>query len=310
MRLLAMLAAAGCILSPAQATSGVTTITYPNFSSTAGLNLVGSAAAVTGYGGQKVLRLTPASIGQGGALWSTSAISFSTSADTFSTYFQFQITNPGGIEPADGIVFVLQPVSNGSGTAGGSIGYGGITPSVGVEFDTFENDEFSDPNDNHIGVNVDGSLVSLALATPGGVANCTSPVGVANCMSNGHLRSVWIDYNGTTLVVAAADNSSTRPATNLLSLAINIPCVLGGGTAAGTGCPTPVTTAYVGFMAGTGSGYENQDIVDWQYTNGYAPIGVTPTPVPSSLFLAMIGLGVAAAYQARRRLASLLRGGM
>ena len=243
MRLLALLAVAGWIVSPVQATSGVTTITFANFSSTAGLNLVGSAAAVTGYGGQQVLRLTPANIGQGGAMWSTSPISFSASTGTFSTYFQFQITNPGGIGPADGIVFVLQTVSNGSGASGGSIGYGGITPSVGVEFDTFDNGivpgAFNDPNDNHVGVDIDGSLVSLALATPGGVGNCNSPVGVANCMSNGDLWSVWIDYDGTNLVVAAADNSTTRPATNLISYAINIPCVLAGGTAAGVESAEP-----------------------------------------------------------------------
>ncbi|MGB7760188.1 MAG: L-type lectin-domain containing protein [Bryobacteraceae bacterium] len=318
MRLLALLATAGWILSPAQGSPGVTTIIYPNFSSVAGLNLVNSAAVATGYAGQQVLRLTPALIGQGGAAWSTTPISFSSSAGTFSTYFQFQITNPGGISPADGIVFVLQTVSSGSGGAGGSIGYGGITPSVGVEFDTFDNGispgAFNDPNDNHVGVDIDGSMVSVALATPGGVANCGSPVGVANCMSNGDVWSVWIDYDGTNLVVAAADNSTTRPATNLISYAINIPCVLAGGTAAGTGCPTPATMAYVGFTAGTGSGYENQDIVDWQYTNTYAPIpgggGPTPTPVPTSLFLAIIGLGVAAAFQARRKLASLLRGGL
>lgn len=60
MRHAALLSVAGCFLAPVLALAGVTTITYPDFSSTSGLNLVGSAATVTGYGGHTVLRLTPA----------------------------------------------------------------------------------------------------------------------------------------------------------------------------------------------------------------------------------------------------------
>jgi hypothetical protein len=262
-------------------------VSYLNFSSTAGLNLVGSTATAIGYNRQSVLRLTLADGGQSGAAWSTSAISFSSRADTFSTFFQFQITNPDGIDPADGIVFALQPVSAGVGGVGGSIGYGGVTPSVGIEFDTYQN--AWDPNSNHIGVDEDGSLVSVVTATPYGIGNCTSPVGVTGCMANGHLWSAWIDYNGTTLTVSVADNSNTRPSTPLLSYKINVACVLGGGSDTGTGCPTPSKNAFVGFTSGTGAGWENHDIVDWQYTNAYAPIsGRATTPGPSTASVRML----------------------
>jgi hypothetical protein len=281
------------------------TITYPNFSSIAGLNLVGNAATVAGYHGQTVLRLAPALASQGGSAWSTTSISFNSGAGTFSTYFQFQITNPGGIDPADGIVFVLQPVSAGVGGVGGSIGYGGVTPSVGIEFDTYQNSW--DPNDNHVGVDIDGganvpgTLTSLITATPGGVSNCTSPVGVANCLANGDLWSVWIDYDGTNLLVAVADNSTTRPATNLITFPINVPCVLANGTVGGTGCPTPATTAYVGFTSGTGSGFENHDIVDWTYTNTYNPINSVPALSPWAMAVLAILLAATAAILLRKR---------
>jgi hypothetical protein len=257
------------------------TISYPNFLSTSGLNLVPYAVTTTGYLGQEVLRLTPAKMSQGGAAWSTNSVSFSSGAGTFSTFFQFQITNPSQ-PPADGIVFVLQTVSNGVGFNGGLIGYGGITPSVGIEFDTYLNPEFDDPNDNHVGIDIGGSLVSLMTATPGGVANCTSPMGVASCMANGDLWSVWIDYDGANLVVAVADKSMTRPATNLISYPINLPCVLAGGNPNGTNCPTPATTAYVGFTSGTGTFYENHDIVDWTYTNTYNPINSAPLVITTT----------------------------
>lgn len=73
-------------------------------------------------------------------------------------------------------------------------------------------------------------------------------------MSNGDIWSVWIDYDGATLDVAIADKSVTRPA-NLISYPIDIPGLLGGHN-----------TAYVGFTAAGGNGWENHLIVDWGFT--------------------------------------------
>ena len=276
-----LLIAGACWLSwPLQA--AVTTINFSNFSSTSGLNLVASAATTTGYGGATVLRLTPAVGSVNGAAWSTTPISFNSNAGTFTTHFQFQITNPSAGGAADGLVFVLQPVSSGAGSAGGGMGYGGITPSVAVEFDPWNN--AWDPNsDNHVGVDINGSLTSLVTALPGpaGPVVCQYPVGAANCMANGDLWSVWIDYDGTNLVVALADGSTTRPATNLITFPINVPCVLAGGTVNGTGCPTPATSAFVGFTASTGTLYENNDIVSWSYTNSFGTAGLPATAVPA-----------------------------
>ena len=46
---------------------------------------------------------------------------------------------------ADGIAFIMQPVSNSEGSSGGGLGYMGISPSIGVEFDTWDNPEYGDP---------------------------------------------------------------------------------------------------------------------------------------------------------------------
>ena len=71
-------------------------------------------------------------------------------------------------------------------------------------------------------------------------------------MSNGDLWSVWIDYNGTTLHVAIADNSTTRPA-DLVSYPIDIAGILGQNS------------AFIGFTAGTGAGYQNHYVTNWLF---------------------------------------------
>lgn len=124
-------------------------------------------------------------------------------------------------------------------------------------------------------------------------------------MANGDLWSVWIDYDGANLMVAVADNSTTRPAANLITYPINIPCVLAGGTTGGSGCPTPATTAFAGFTSSTGGGYENHDIVDWIYTNTLNPINSSTPAVPALSPWAMAALGMlmagAAAVALRKR---------
>lgn len=107
--------------------------------------------------------------------------------------------------------------------------------------------------------------------TPYGVANCQSPVNVTGCMSNGHLWSVWIDYDGANIHVALADNSTVRPA-DLINSPIAIPQILSMGN------------AWVGITAGTGSGFENHDIINWEYYNTFDPTPVgSPQLMPVSL---------------------------
>src|SRR5688572_14410228 len=106
------------------------TISYPDFSSVAGLTLNGSANQQG-----NTLQLTPSSAFQSGTAFSTSPIALN-NLNSFSTRFQFQISNPAGIGDgdgtgADGLVFVVQTVANNVGGAGGGIGYSGIDKSVG-----------------------------------------------------------------------------------------------------------------------------------------------------------------------------------
>ena len=69
---------------------------------------------------------------------------------------------------ADGIVFGFQPVSTSIGAAGEGIGFQGIAPSLGIEFDTWQNFNLLDPEYDHIAVISNGNLNHASASTLAG----------------------------------------------------------------------------------------------------------------------------------------------
>jgi hypothetical protein len=233
-------------------TFGITpAIAFSDPSGAGGLTINGDAEIFPGTTSGHFLLLTRSLPYQQGSVFSSNMVQLDRHG-RFHSFFQFQMTSPSGIGPADGFVFVLQTQgANALGPNGEDLGYLGITPSVGIEFDTYQNSPF-DINGNHVAILTNGQLNDIDPQTPYGVTSCQPSIGVFGCMSNGDVWSVWIDYDGTTLEVALADKSTTRPA-NLISFPIVIPIILGQ------------SAAYVGFTAATGGGYQNHVIVDWQF---------------------------------------------
>ncbi len=244
-----------------------TIFNYSNFVSTAGLSIVGNATtASTGDG--VVLRLTPAAGGQAGAAYSTSPVSLGQNS-SFSTQFQFRITNPGGIDPADGITFVLAASPTGLGDPGGGLGYQGVPNSVAIEFDTFNNGAMDQNSSNHIAIDTGGVLTNTALANVYGIQTCdfggSTSYTAAGCLSNGHLWTATITYDGANLTVKVIDPAEGTTFTAINNYPINIGSLLG------------TNTAYVGFTSGTGAGDENHDIVNWQFANTSQLPSLLPT---------------------------------
>jgi hypothetical protein len=234
--------------------SADTVVTFNNFSDLSGFQLNGDTANIN-PNGDNVLRLTN-DFGQAGSAFLKDSISLASGA-SFSAAVAFEMHNArsGG---ADGIVFVVQAVSNTAGGGGGGIGYQGITNSVGVEFDNWHNGDNGacDINSNHVAINVGG-----AICSPDQVS-----VDSLGQLDQGGIWYVWVDYDGSTedLEVRVA-RTGTRPASAIVSTTIDLAAELG------------TTDAFIGFTSGTGGAMAFHDIVAWQQNDTYDPI---PAAVP------------------------------
>ena len=224
--------------------------TYHDFSNPKSLQFLGSATNVT-TGDGAVLQLTPSARGLAGAAFTAVPIPFGPNVG-FSTFFTFRLSKPGGlvdsdgVQGADGIAFLIQSVGYAYGTGGGGIGYEGISNSLAVEFDTWNNGTQwglpGDLNGNHVAVNFNG------------VPNDPVSVPITNAMNNGNIWYAWIDYEGVSqdLEVRLSENP-VRPLAPTLDMTLNLPSILGD------------TNAFVGFTAGTGGGWNQQDILSWKF---------------------------------------------
>ncbi|TNJ39222.1 PEP-CTERM sorting domain-containing protein [Chlorobaculum thiosulfatiphilum] len=254
----------------------ITEISYNDFSSSSDYTLLGSAQKVG-----STLQLVPNTANVvGGVFFSTPV-----DASSFSASFSFTFSNPGG---GDGMVFVIKnPESSGSykktglGYTGEAIAYGdrygvpGIRNSVGVEFDSHKNntaDVTNDINDNHIGIDTNASMLSLAQ------------VPVTLDFNSANPWYAWVDYDGTTLSVSV-NQTGTQPDKPMLSYGTSEnPFVISDYTGS--------STALVGFTASTGGAYQTTTLNSFSFDS-------TPVPEPSTL--ALLGTGAVFAGIASRR---------
>ncbi len=240
---------------------------------------VNGNAAQTG----SVLRLTPASNNQAGSAFWKYKTDFPANR-SFATYFSFQITSTGG-GGADGLVFVIQPDSNTAGSSGGGLGFSGIPNAFGVEFDTYQNGDYGDPNGNHIGIDLSpgglGSVTSVATVTVDSINSSWS-------LEDGAIYHTWVEYNGSTqnITIRLNRNNNTRPINAVLNYTTNLSNVF-------------AQQAYVGFTAATGGAYENHDINSFFINNNYLSDGIninttTYQPYAYRLLLSQSHLNVSA----------------
>jgi hypothetical protein len=219
------------------------------------------------------LRLTPNDWYRRGSAFTLKTLNVA----KFSTFFTFQITGPfsncdpdPGCGPGDGFTFAMQALSpNEIGANGPALGYGGevvrdqlvggIRNSIAVEVDTHYNFSFHDPNANHIAIDINGDT---RHNDPSLVKK------IAPSFTNGKTWYAWLDYDGETLQVRISQNDH-RPKKAQLETDIDIPSLLGVNN------DFDNNKAYVGFTGGTKGGYENHDILFWQYREKYQPIGLS-----------------------------------
>ena len=232
----ATLVSGAAILLGAAAPSLGASFDYPNFSSTAGLQLNGSAARAG-----NVLRLTPAAQNQAGSAFPFVKVS----TRQFSTHFAFDLHDSNTYTRADGFTFTMQgQAPTALGLGGGGLGYQGITPSVAVEFDTFQNAPNGDPNNNHVSLLLTGSMNGFGETNPA-------------VDLYGQVLYVWIDVitlsNGQGEMRVYVNDADVKPAAFVLGVAIS----------GGWGQVMGGNTAWMGYTAGTGDADEAHDILSW-----------------------------------------------
>ncbi len=149
-------------------------------------------------------RLTDPLNFQTGSVWNNIKIDLTQSFDFNFDVFLGSNNSPG----ADGIAFVLQPISTSVGTAGSGLGYQGITPAVGVTIDTYQNSSpDNDPTYDHIAYQLNGDLNHSSTN------NIAGPVTAINGNDNiedGNWHSLHIIWNAATKTLATYVDGSLR----------------------------------------------------------------------------------------------------
>lgn len=171
---------------------------------------------------------------------------------SFSTYFVFNITHPN-TNHGDGLTFTMQAQAKTAlGNWGGGLGYETISPSFAIEFDTFKNRGYSDYNNNHVGIDVNGNLTSSVYYNLDS-SNITIADG-----SNYH---IWIDYNDPRLEVRIS-KANQRPIEAILSYNLNARQIIGSNR------------IFIGFTAASGADAEKHAILSWYFSGTYDPIDI------------------------------------
>ena len=219
-------------------------VEYPDFSSTEGLQLNGSAIQGSDY-----LRLTPNLENQAGSVFTTKRVV--RPDKSFKASFSFTLANaepprrgsgppPPPPRGADGMAFVIQSGdAEQLGGFGGDLGYAGIRKSIAVEFDLHANEW--DPSDNHVGIVKQGKVEThLAAEDP--------PFDLYEAAV---ARFVWVNYSaGKKRLKVYVSETDAKPAAPTVSARVNLEPILEQRSRAG-------------FTASTGADYETADISFW-----------------------------------------------
>jgi hypothetical protein len=244
-------------------------IRFEDFASTQTLSLIGNAA-VSG----KILRLTPARRNQAGAVWFRDKQPVRSG---FETTFQFQLTQQDWLfHGTDGFAFVLQnsgpSALGGRGMAGGfgvsdptNPPHPGIPWCIAVFFDTLRNPQEGDPSSNYIAIRANGSptgmrwpAARLAFTPNLSIRLKDRKVHTARILFQPPVLSVFLDGSLAPVLKTAVDLSIVMDRQG---------------------------SAWVGFTAATGWGWQNHDILNWSFAG--AAVSSSMSMVSSDISFSM-----------------------
>jgi gliding motility-associated-like protein len=151
--------------------------------------------------------LTPNAGAQSGSVWNRNKINLNVSFE-FSFNVFLGCTDVNG---ADGLAFVLQPISTSLGTLGGGLGFQGITPSVAISIDTWQNGDNNDPTFDHISIQANGDLNHNSVNNLAGpVTALRSSDNIEDCI----LHTLKIKWDAVTKTLTASVDGDERVTIN------------------------------------------------------------------------------------------------
>lgn len=172
--------------------------------------------------------LTPAVNTQSGSVWNANKISLNNPFDYVFNVF-LGCTDANG---ADGIVFMLQPISTSVGTTGEGMGFEGISPSIGISLDTWQNTNRNDPAYDHISIQANG-MVTHGTDLAGPIQASPSNPNIEDCQWH-TFRIAWDP--STKIIATYFDGNFMLQATvDLVTTIFNNDPMVYWGFSAGTG---------------------------------------------------------------------------
>ena len=221
---------------------------YSTFASSVDLALNGNATLNAG-----ALQLTPATNNLRGSAFYKRPIAVDANT-SFNAAFAFRIT--GGTSGREGMTFTLQNAAAGAtalGTGGSQLGYGGLSKSLAIEFDTYQGT--GDANNNHVSILSNGNTTAT-------LQTAAAPVD----LNGGSTVYAWVEYDGATnRLNVFVSGTSTKPATALLSQVVDLPAFVGN-------------QLYAGFTAATGGANNVHSVLSWSFASN-SRLLLPPTPV-------------------------------
>ncbi|HZG82207.1 MAG TPA: Ig-like domain-containing protein, partial [Brevibacillus sp.] len=186
---------------------------------------------------------------------------------SFSTGFSFRIDgNPPNT--ADGMTFAIVGDPTKLGLYGGHLGLAGVKPSLGIKFDTYQNNSssavYKDPSNNYIGIAYNGNLVNDNPSWYKNLNDVTDESGNPKfVLANGNTYYAWIDYDGASSNVKVyLNDSASKPSDPLIDAnGINLKQIFGDANG-----------IYAGFTGSTSSWFESHEVLSWYFVNDFAPI--------------------------------------